>query len=171
MRRSEKINIWIFRIAAVLLCLTVMSVWGTSRLYARYSTSASGSDGARVAKFAVSAAPSQGQSTDFGMVTGENSSADYVFTVTGNSEVTVKYDVVVTFPAELKGVNLTLKNGDNVVPAKTSDNMIFTYVNVGEFSAGTVQTDSLTLTFTTTDTATDAAWNGIKIDVYAEQVD
>lgn len=105
------------------------------------------------------------------MVTGENSSADYVFTVTGNSEVTVKYDVVVTFPAELKGVNLTLKNGDNVVPAKTSDNMIFTYVNVGEFSAGTVQTDSLTLTFTTTDTATDAAWNGIKIDVYAEQVD
>lgn len=49
MRRSEKINIWIFRIAAVLLCLTVLSVWGTSGLYARYSTSTSGSDGARVA--------------------------------------------------------------------------------------------------------------------------
>ena len=32
MRRSEKINIWIFRIAAVLLCLTVLSVWGTSGL-------------------------------------------------------------------------------------------------------------------------------------------
>ena len=97
MRRSEQINIWIFRIAAVLLCLTVMSVWGTSRLYARYSTSASGSDSARVAKFQITQngdALTQTQTiTVEGMKPGDTNK--YTVTVQSDSEVTVDYSISV----------------------------------------------------------------------------
>ena len=51
MRRSDQINIWIFRIAAVLLCLTMISVYMTGGLYAKYTATAEGGDGARVAAF------------------------------------------------------------------------------------------------------------------------
>ena len=97
MRRSEKINIWIFRIAAVLLCLTVLSVWGTSGLYARYSTSTSGSDGARVAKFQFT--QTGNELTQSQTIVIENmkpgDSADYTVTVSSDSEVTVKYSISV----------------------------------------------------------------------------
>lgn len=45
---------WMLRIAAILLCLVSASLYLVTGLYARYTTSATGSDGARVAKFEIS---------------------------------------------------------------------------------------------------------------------
>lgn len=52
MAKSSRPN-WILRIAGVLLCLTLLSTHFTSGMMARYSTTVSGSDSARVAKFEV----------------------------------------------------------------------------------------------------------------------
>lgn len=51
-RRSGKVNIPLC-LAAVLLCLVLFTTHMTSGLYARYTSTASGSDGARVAKFEI----------------------------------------------------------------------------------------------------------------------
>ena len=44
---------WILRIAGVLLCLTLLSVHLTSGMYARYSSTVTVTDSARVARFEV----------------------------------------------------------------------------------------------------------------------
>ncbi len=49
----NKKQYWIFRIAALLLCLTLISTYLLGGLYAKYITSATGEDSARVAKFDV----------------------------------------------------------------------------------------------------------------------
>lgn len=77
--------------ACVLLCLTLLSFHFTGGLYARYTTSASGDDGARVAKFNV---------TDTFTETLSLSSTPGItqvrkIVVTNNSEVAVSYVVTV----------------------------------------------------------------------------
>ena len=49
-RQKEK---WILYTLAVLLCMVLASFWLMCNIYARYSTQASGSDSARVARFDV----------------------------------------------------------------------------------------------------------------------
>lgn len=93
-RAKEKVNIPICA-AAVLLCLTLFSAHLTGGIYARYTTSASGSDSARVAKFEV---------TEAGTVLTDSITADLIpgaeetrtIQVTNNSEVVVKYSVTLT---------------------------------------------------------------------------
>ncbi len=84
-------SVWIMRIAAVLGCLTIVSAYMLSGMYARYSTSASGSDSARVARFSISEnLTEQSQTIVISMAPGD-ASVNYPITVTSNSEVTVKY--------------------------------------------------------------------------------
>lgn len=88
----EKINIPMC-IACVLLCLTLFSCHLCSGLYARYTTVATGSDGARVARFDVSEEEAHFDETLF-METVPGVTRR-TFSVINNSEVKVAYRVTV----------------------------------------------------------------------------
>lgn len=180
MRRSEKINIWIFRIAAVLLCLTVMSVWGTSRLYARYSTTASGSDSARVAlwgstqtiQFDSDKLPKQpGQTCSYNLtVTNKRESGEV-------SEVAQKYSIQVVTAGNLPLTYTLTRNGTKIGTfAETTSKPTWTVAEDNmAFAAGTAGTDSYVLTVTWPGTETSPALASIpdyiEINVCSEQVD
>ena len=76
--------------ALILLLLTMISVHMTSGLYARYISTGTATDTARVAAFDVSSSLAKGED------------GVYELTVTNNSEVTVTYHVDVVFKESLK---------------------------------------------------------------------
>lgn len=79
-----------FCIAVVLLCLTLISMHLTSGLFARYSTSVTDDDSARVAKFEVTTGDEVFVDT-FLFEVAPNISVDYISPlITNNSEVAVK---------------------------------------------------------------------------------
>ena len=91
MERSRQKERWILYTLTVLLCMVLASFWLMCNIYARYSTKATGSDGARVAKFDV---------TDEGAVTQQiktavypGSKEIYQVNVTNNSEVAIEYEM------------------------------------------------------------------------------
>lgn len=53
MKKSNKKTPIIFHVGIVVLCLFLVTTYMTGGLYARYSSSASGEDGARVARFEI----------------------------------------------------------------------------------------------------------------------
>ena len=180
MRRSEKINIWIFRIAAVLLCLTVLSVWGTSGLYARYSTATSGSDGARVALWGSSESiqldsqqlPKQpGQSCTYTLTVSNQRSNGEI------SEVTQKYHIEVVTAGNLP-LDFTLQMDGNEIGkfTETANNKVWTVSkNDMVFQAGVAGNCSYTLTVTWPADQVSAALANvpdyIQVNVCSEQVD
>ena len=180
MRRSDQINIWIFRIAAVLLCLTVLSVWGTSGLYARYSTTASGSDGARVALWGSS----QRITLDSGKQPKQpGQSCTYSLTVTNQrengqvSEVTQKYSIQVVTAGNLP-LTYTLTRDGTVIGTFTETSSTPTWTvaeNDMTFSAGTAAQMDYKLTVLwpadKTNQALASVPDFIEINVCAEQVD
>lgn len=179
-------------VAVLLLAVLTTFLWTTTTL-AKYSTSTTGSDEARVARFDVQVEPKDNQETTFYLALpntgldgtdGEEklkdcttNTASYSFTVTSNSEVTVTYDVVVKLPDALidDDITVTLKeDGQPTVKPTTTDTdrKTFTFSGVGTFQAGMEQQDDWTLTFTVGDNAVaGGTWDGIKIEVYAAQVD
>ena len=99
MRQTAKVKKNIpLRLAAVLLCLTLFSVYLTAGLFARYTVSGSGADTARVAGFQPKAVISPGKGTiqyDINKI--DDYELTYEITVTNLSEVAVNYDLVITF--------------------------------------------------------------------------
>lgn len=176
--KAERLPVnWLLMAAVVLLVAVIGSSLGTANLMAQYTTSTTGTDSARVARYVVNAAKASGQSEAL-TLDYDNKSADYKFTVTnqngqGINEVATAYDVVVTFPKRLEGVTLSLKNGSSAaMTPEASDAMIYTFRNAGTFTAGAAATHNLTLTFTMPDDSTvDEAWQGIQIAVNAAQID
>ena len=155
--------------------LLVAALAFTGASFASYKTVATGSDSARVARFVVTAKPVDGQSEDLTLDSTKLSAA-YTFTVSNNeggkvNETATSYDVVVTFSQKITGVTMTLKNGNNDITGTTTDNVTYTFKDVGTFAAGTKQNDTLTLTFTAGTDAASGSWSNIKITVNAEQVD
>ena len=167
-------------LAVYLAFLLVAALAFTGTSAASYKTQASGSDGARVARFVVTAAKQEPQSDSL-TLTSTAKSASYVFTVAnskdGNvNETATKYDVVVEFPSKLTGVELTLTKYINdtetqIFTGTSDDKKTFTFPDAGSFKAGEAQTDSFALTFAVSDGAANATWNNIKIIVNAAQVD
>ncbi len=92
-KNKTKVNIPI-RVAAVLLCLALFSMYLVTGLYARYATSVQSSDNARVAKFSI-----QGKgelitgSIEASLIPGESISATLL--IENKSEVAVEYTVEV----------------------------------------------------------------------------
>ncbi len=82
------------RIAAVLLCLTLFSTYLVTGLFARYTTSAQGSDHARVAKFSIQGSGALSRSIEASLFPGESQTATLI--IENNSEVAVEYTVAVT---------------------------------------------------------------------------
>lgn len=94
--------------ALVLLCLTMITTHMTGGLYARYTTTASGSDSARVAKFDVQC----------NVTAVEGTTDQFNVTVTNNSDVTVEYTLEVLGHVQndaAKVVKLSAKIGDKAL--------------------------------------------------------
>lgn len=118
MSKSNKKTPIVFYVGIVLACLTLISVYMTSGLYARYTTRATSSDSARVAKFRVTdtltVTDSKGDVVhsftmfEDSLIPGE--STTYTFAVQNDSEVAVRFSV----RGEASINNLPLDIPDNV---------------------------------------------------------
>lgn len=149
---AKKLNLnFVFKLVAVLLCLVLLVTHLSSKLYAKYTSRASGSDSARVAVWNVDAS-----SNESGLVINcaDASAVDqvmtdaYGLTVTNDSEVAVSYDLIVVFNQALADeITLTLDN--NAIPDTTTDNKTFVFSNVGQLGVGSTSKDH-TLTFSVT---------------------
>ena len=161
--------------AAVYLCYLLVAVLAfTGASVAGYKTENSGDDSARVARFEVTAAPVEGQSTEF-KLNSTTKSGSYSFTVTNGSETAVSYDVVVTVPdgkSLPNGVTVSLKNGDATVSGQVdTTGRVYTFPNAGTFEAASPAEQTLTLTFTAGTGASSGSVSGISVDVVATQID
>lgn len=161
--------------AALYLCYLLVAVLAfTGASVAGYKTENSGDDSARVARFEVTAAPVNGQSTEF-TLNSTTKSGNYRFTVTNGSETAVSYDVVVTVPdgkSLPNGVTVSLKNGDKPVSGQVgTTGRVYTFSNAGTFEAASTDPQNLTLTFTAGTGASSGSVSGISVDVVATQID
>lgn len=161
--------------AALYLCYLLVAVLAfTGASVAGYKTENSGDDSARVARFEVTAAPVERQSTEF-KLDATRLSDSYSFTVTNGSETAVSYDVVVTVPdgkSLPNGVTVSLKNGDATVSGQVdTTGSVYTFPNAGIFKAASPDTQNLTLTFTAGTGASSGSVSGISVEVVATQID
>lgn len=101
MKQSNKKAPLVFYIGACLLVMVLFSVNLTSGLYARYATEATGSAGARVAKFDVASEEKSEFSINLDFYDPAKQTASIQFEVTSSSEVAVEYDVVLELPEEI----------------------------------------------------------------------
>ena len=158
MKNKNKVNIPLL-LAGILFCLTLISSSLTSNLIAKYSTSTTGGDSARVAKFDVITTKDIDK---IELVPGDrDSSGTYKFTIKNNSEVVVKNSVIV----KNVPVNVQVKFNDSDPVTSSGTDITF---DVGEFGIG----DSVdcTLTFSALDGSTTQVAQ-VTIQVVAEQVD
>ena len=161
MKNKNKVNIPLL-LAGILFCLTLISISLTSNLIAKYSTTASGSDSARVAKFDVIATKDISQLDKIELVPGDSdSSGTYKFTIKNNSEVVVKNSVIVENVPE----NVQVKFNNSA--SETSGGADITF-DVGVLDIG--GSVDCTLTFYA-DTNCDTQIKDVTIQVVAEQVD
>lgn len=149
---------------ALVLLVAVSTGITTSKM----RSDAAASDGARAAKFEVTA-ESADNNKDF-VLAPDDPTCTYAFTVTSKSEVTVTYDVIVTLPQALPdGVHMTLDGKS----AQATDGNTYTFSQAGVLktdSAG--NTCSHELVFTAEEGMTgDSTLPGIIVIVRAEQVD
>lgn len=161
--------------AALYLCYLLVAVLAfTGASVAGYKTENSGDDSARVARFEVTAAPVEGQSTAF-KLDATHLSDSYSFTVTNGSETAVSYDVVVTVPdgkTMPKGVTVSLSNDGTTFSSQVDmTGRVYTFSNAGRFEAASTDPQNLTLTFTAGTGASSGSVNGISVDVVATQID
>ena len=153
---------WVMRTAALLICLTLFSVTFLSDVTARFASTASGSDSARVAKFAMETVAT-GQPEQIELKAGDTgSSGTYTFTVKNTSEVLVKYSVIVKQVPANVGVEL---NGTALTLSENSDDLVST---AKELAIDSI--DTCNLTFCALEGAQTQSVN-VTIQVYVEQVD
>ena len=167
MKNKNKVNIHLL-LAGILFCLTLISISLTSNLIAKYSTTASGSDSARVAKFDVIATKDISQLDKIELVPGDSdSSGTYKFTIKNNSEVVVKNSVIVMGVPDKVQVKARFKVGFNEKEQTLTgpDNLTF---DVGELGIG--ESVDCTLTFSALGGSATQVTQ-VKIQVLAEQVD
>lgn len=171
---SEKPIVRFLPLPVWLAYLLVCTLLLTGVSFARYITTASGSDAARVAAGLVTVDYDDTNeiklvrpSTD-GLLT-EN----YKFTVSnGSSEVAIRYDVVVTLDKPLNsGVTMTL---DGQPGTETDGEKQYEFTNMGTFAAGENDTYTHTLSFTgdfgTIRPGTEDTYD-IKISIRSQQID
>lgn len=130
---KNKVNIPLF-LAGILFCLTLISISITSSLIAKYSTTVSEGDSARVAGFHPVATIASENSVIQYDTNQSNYVIEYTVRVSNNSEVAVKYDVVISFEDnnnKLSGAKLKFDNNDEVTINQDS----IRYDNVGVLSA------------------------------------
>jgi len=142
--KNNKTN-YPFLLACILLCCVMISLHFVDGLHARYISKSEGSSFARVAIWKVDA------SSDETAMNIDCSTTDlideYAFTLTNESEVDVKYDIIVEFTNVLdSGIALNL---DGTVNPTTEDNKTFVFSEAGNLSANATSKEHF-LRFTAT---------------------
>lgn len=172
---AKKLNLnFVFKLVAVLLCLVLVTTHLSSKLYAKYTSRASGSDSARVAVWNVDAS-SNGSNLVINCA--DASAVDqvmtdtYGLTVTNDSEVAVSYDLIVVFNQALADeITLTLDN-NAIAATTTTDNKTFVFSNVGQLGVGSTSKDhTLTFSVTYNDIDEDYSYN-FQVTADFEQID
>lgn len=158
MKNKNKVNIPLL-LAGILFCLTLISSSLTSNLIAKYSTSTTGGDSARVAKFDVITTKDIDK---IELVPGDrDSSGTYKFTIKNNSEVVVKNTIIVNNVP----VNVQVKFNDSDPVTSSGTDITF---DVRELGIG--KSVDCTLTFSALGgSATQET--SVTIQVVTEQVD
>ena len=149
MKKSNKRAPLIFYLGIFVLCMTLFSSHMTGGLYARYTSNASGSDSARVARFDVSIELPTKEEFDLNCYDAAKQSIDYQISVTptAKNEVAVQYSLVVTF-AEAPPSWLVLSIPGESAPSVTDGRTVYTFANIGTFSPMNTTPQTFTLTVT-----------------------
>ena len=173
-RPSTKLSLpgILLRVALVVLCLTMLCVHLMGSLYGRYSSTAEGSDSARVAKFDVKVTGDVNNNISVQCTQMPGNSATYQITVKNDSEVAVKYDVIITLSKLVNGVKYTLDNREPVAALTT------TYADVRQLAPNAPNANVHVLTFLVdwnqfTESATGASYSDsftFDITIHVEQV-
>lgn len=146
---KNKVNIPLF-LAGILFCLTLISISITSNLIAKYSATVSEGDSARVAGFQpVATITPDNNVIHYDAKNSNDYEIKYTVRVSNDSEVAVKYDVVISFEDnnnKLSGAKLKFDNNDEVTISQDS----IRYDNVGVLPANDKTGKTHTLTFTVT---------------------
>ena len=139
MQKSNTKQPWVFYVGVMVLCCFLVSTHFTGGLYARYSTTAYGEDSARVAKFdATSNIATMATPIDLSFFDTSKFFCSFGFEVKSNSEVAVKYDVIVTMPPEVSSyewleVSISLDGGVTETIKDPQAN-VFTFENVAQIA-------------------------------------
>lgn len=151
-RPSAKVRLAdiLLRTALVLLCLVMLSFHMMGSLFARYSTNADGTDGARVAKFDVDVTGALDQ-TKITCTALALDNGVYTVTVENNSEVAVRYVLSVELTPE-NGVTCAFdRESGDLAPGQTGESTLTFTVDWAAFTDGTTgQSKSADLDYTIT---------------------
>ena len=176
MKKSNNNMPIVFYVGLLLVCLTFFSVHMSSGLYARYASAASGSSSARVAKLDVShLVVTQDASIALNFFDPDQFSASVEFQVMSDSEVTMRYDVIVTLPVgDYSWMSVVLDNGATVGNVEGNE---ITFTSVYTFSPNDDTVKEHTLHFSILESHygnlqgfTDMSGQ-VQITVHAEQID
>ena len=153
-RTRLPLSVWL-----AFLLLVTLTVGST---LARYNTSVSGDTTARVAKFQMTTATGyEDNAKTVQLHAGSGGAGTYEFTITNDSEVAVRYSVIVkNVPA-----NVSVMLGDETLISTGSGTLTFTAKQLGIGAA-----DTCTLTFQALDDAV-AVSQQVTIKIHTEQVD
>lgn len=140
MKRKYHHANWTLRAAAVLLCLVLYTTHLMSGLFARYTTSSSASDNARVAKFDITESGTMTQSINFSInpldTTSSTNKIQYAIVVANNSEVSMAYTIKAenltdNLPLELIMQNNSTANNMTTGILNPSSKTISLMLNIG----------------------------------------
>ena len=153
MKKSNKVKTpLVFRLSLVLLCAMLFTSHMMGGLYARYTTTATGSDSARVAKFNVNSNTTSAFDIDLNFYDPSMFSDEVSFNVSSDSEVTVKYSVIVTMPSGMSDYSwLSINLDDTTTIVGSETNNVFTFSGVGQITHGDTVAKAHTLTFSIVD--------------------
>ena len=116
MRQSNIKIPFLFNLGLVLMCLMLISFSMVGRLYARYSSTATGEATAQIAKFDVQVT---GYTTDVDVDVAQETEGVYTITITNNSDVTVEYDLTVDYGQPVSGIVANFDHNEgNLLPGK-----------------------------------------------------
>lgn len=182
-RKTTHYSAWIMRVAAVLGCLTLISVYLLSGAYSRFYTSASGADSARVAHFSPKFPSAEiitveNQLPGFPDVTDNSYVIDFTVQNTSDenpSEVAMKYKIILkttgNIPLKFTVCKSDGSNSKEFNCNGTSGEQKYYYTNdTLVFGVGTKETDSYKLKIEWSSDKKDAEFSGMTDAVYLEAV-
>ena len=149
-------------IAGALFCLMLISVSLLSGLYAKFLSTGNGDDTARVAKFDVATTVHNVDAKFINMVPTVN---EYTISVTNNSEVAVRCDLVLVFDTPVQnflGVKVVV--GENEFSPELTNDYTLTFRGISAL-APNGDSASCSLVFAVTD------WNAVTSEATGENVE
>lgn len=162
-KQTEKKQKFHLPLSAYISYLLIITLVLSGISLARYTSTSSDVDVARIAVFSVSATAKTGQHSLLVLDSAEGNSGEYVFEVRNDSEIATKYTVSVkNLPA-----NVNVRMGSQTVTSnEENDTVEFDAINLGVGDA-----DTCTLAFIALENAPSGTFSGVSVDVQFEQID